>query len=48
MTPGWNNVRNGLAANGHRRPRLIGHNVLIIGALALAGWALVVAIAWSI
>jgi hypothetical protein len=45
MTPGWHNVRNGLSANGHRRPRLIGHNLLIMVGAALFLWIVVVTIA---
>jgi hypothetical protein len=45
MTPGWHNVRNGLSANGHERPRMLWHNLLIILALGAAAWGIVVGIA---
>jgi hypothetical protein len=48
MSPGWLNVRNSLAANGHRRPRTLGHNALIIFGLGAALWTIVVVLAWII
>jgi hypothetical protein len=44
MTPGWSNVRNGLAASYRRRPRgfasLDLRVALIVAAAFIAGWAL--------
>lgn len=48
MTPGWHNIRNGLCANGHRRPRLIGHNLLLIIGAALVLWVIIITIATAV
>jgi hypothetical protein len=41
MTPGWNNVRNGLSENGHERPRLF-HAIANGGLISAALWLVII------